>query len=108
MPLPIPIEHPSQDMGTRAKNAMLTALAFLAYVAVATFILAAIFYFRLTWCLNGYFAIALPMGLTVLTVNFFGLIFGALNWAVDWFTVAFLSWNIVMSGKLMPNHQKHY
>ena len=93
-----PVEHPDQDMGTQAKNALITALLFIAYVAVATFVLATILYFRLTWCLYGYFVVALTVGLTTLTISMLGLVFATLNWPMDWFTAGFITWNFVISG----------
>ena len=92
------LERPDQDSKTRINNALITALIFLAVIAVATFIILAVVYFNCTSCLVIYASAVFPISFALFTLTVFKSITNELNIAADWYTIGFFTWNIVGVG----------
>ena len=93
------LEKSAQDSGTKAKYAMAAGLGFLAVIAVVTFVMLGIVYCGLGCCFVLYIVLALPYGFGVLTLLLFKQMTSVFNVAMDWLSVALLSWNIVATGE---------
>ena len=90
-----------EEQYARGNAAMaLTNMAFLlAYFVVASFVFLGCFYFRCKYFMIGFFLLALLMLLVYMTSFYIYLVCMSLNVAFDIFTLIFIVWNILATGK---------
>lgn len=97
------VENVGQNTFDRALNATTTALLFLVFLAVATFLMLAVIYLDITICFSIYAAIAIPIAIVTQTLMLLKNITSAFEFPIDWISIALLTWNIVGIGKKLYN-----
>lgn len=101
--MPFMVENVGQNTFDRALNATTTALLFLVFLAVATFLMLAVIYLDITICFSIYAAIAIPIAIVTQTLMLLKNITSAFEFPIDWISIALLTWNIVGIGKKLYN-----
>lgn len=97
--MPFGVEKVGQNTFDRARNATTTALLFLVFLAVATFIMLGVIYLDITICFSIYAAISIPIAIVTQTLILLKNIMAAYEFPIDWISIALLTWNIVGIGK---------
>ena len=97
--MPLGVEKIDQNVFDRTVNATTTAISFLIFLAIATFCMLGIIYLNITICFAIYAAVAIPLAIVTQTLMLLKSILAAFEVAIDWFTIALVTWNIVGTGK---------
>ncbi|KAH9393340.1 hypothetical protein TYRP_021853 [Tyrophagus putrescentiae] len=96
--MPLGVEKIDQNVFDRTVNATTTAISFLIFLAIATFCMLGIIYLNITICFAIYAAVAIPLAIVTQTLMLLKSILAAFEVAIDWFTIALVTWNIVGTG----------